>query len=514
MHSEHFTLNALYASALARFGDRSALRFDGTDLTYRQLLKQGYCLANALISQGIESDDRVALVMSNCTEFAIAEQGIIHAGAARVALNNMLGQAEMLYILADSNARVAVVGEEFFDLIANNRHQLPELEVVIGLAPPDRCPDGFRPWDDVIVEGDDRRPLVAVSPDNLAILAYTGGTTGQPKGVVHTQRTMCLNMLAHVIELGLQDDEKLLLTSPLPHSAGFLMLAGLIKGATHFVERRFDPEQVVTRISHQGITLTFMVPTMIYRILDWIGDRQFDLGSLRTILYGAAPITEDRLRQGLALLGPVFMQLYGQSEAPNFVTRLCREDHRPDPGHAHRLRSCGQPTAMAEVKILAEDGQEVATGDVGELVVRTPFNMVGYHGLPEKTAGTLIDGWLRTGDIARQDDAGYVYLLDRKNDMIITGGMNVYTTEVENAIQDQDGVGQVAVVGIPDDDWGEAVTAFIVPVPGTTLTGDCIIQHCRQTLSKYKVPKKVVFIEALPVTAFGKTDKKILRQHA
>lgn len=511
MSDEFVTLKTLYDGALNKFSDRVAVRFQDTDLTYRDLRRQAYRLGHALIECGVQPDTRVALLMSNCAEYAVADQGVIQAGAAKVPLNDMLGEQEIVYNLADSNARVAIVGPNFFEIVARNRNRLPELETIVGLAPAAECPEGFVAWSDFLERGKEHRPEVDVRPEHLALLLYTGGTTGKPKGVMHTQRSICFNMLSHVTEMDLQDDERLLLSSPLPHSAGFLMLAGLLKGATHFIESRFDPETVVRRIAEDKVTLTFMVPTMIYRVLDWLGSRRYDFDSLRTILYGAAPITEERLRQGLEVFGPVFMQLYGQSEAPNFVTRLRREDHQADDANAHRLRSCGQPVAMAQVRIVDERGQDVPRGESGEIACRTPYNMIGYHRLPEKTEETLVGGWLHTGDVARQDEDGYVYLLDRKKDMIISGGMNVYTTEVENAIQACPGVGQVAVVGMPDPDWGEAVTAFVVPENNTLAEAD-VITRCREQLSRYKVPKRVHFRDELPVTAYGKIDKKALRQ--
>ncbi len=508
------TLKPLYTNALRKHGDRTAVEFNGSTLSYRALLGQACRAAHGLIGAGIATGDRVALVMSNCLEYAVADQAIIQCGAAKVPLNDMLGEKEIRYILKDSNTRVAVVGPNFFDIISRNRAEWPELDLVVGLADAEDCPEGVLPWADFLARGSETPPDVIVQPDDLALIAYTGGTTGLPKGVLHTQRSVAVDMFSHCMEIGLQDDERLLLSSPLPHSAGFLMLAGLLKGATHFIERGFDPETVVRRIERDRVTLVFMVPTMIYRVLDWIGEDHYDLSSLRTVLYGAAPITVERLRQGLERIGPVFMQLYGQTEAPNFITRLRREDHRLDPDAIHRLTSCGQPVAMAEVRIVDENGREVPRGESGELAARTPYTMTGYHGLPDKTAETLVDGWLRTGDIARQDEDGYVYLLDRSKDMIITGGMNVYTTEVENAIQGCPGVGQVAVVGLPDPDWGEAVTAFVVRAPGAETRAQQIIDHCRDELSAYKRPKAVHFVDSLPLTAYGKLDKKALRAQA
>lgn len=510
--SSLLTLKPLYTNALHKYAERIAINCDENTLSYRQLLDEGCRFAHGLSAVGVTANVRVALLMSSCLEYAVADQGIIQSGGVKVPLNDMLGEKEIRYIIADSNARVLVVGPAFFDIVVRNRDAWPELEIVIGIAPGADCPDGFEPWEEFVSGQPKTPPDVASDPADLAVIAYTGGTTGQPKGVMLTQQSMVLNVLSHVVEMELLDDERLLLCSPLPHSAGFLMLAGLLKGATHFVESNFLPEIVVRRIENDGVTLTFMVPTMIYRLIDWIGDTRYNLSSLRSILYGAAPITLPRLRQGLALFGPVFMQIYGQTEAPNFITRLRRQDHRPDDDTAHRLASCGQPVAMAEVRIVDTDNRTLPVGEVGELAARTPYTMAGYHGLPDKTAETLIDGWLHTGDVAYQDADGYVYLLDRKKDMIISGGMNVYTKEVEDAIHSCPGISQVAVVGLEDADWGEAVTAFVVAADGVRPAESDVIEHCRSELSKYKRPKAVYFVDTLPLTVYGKHDKKALRK--
>jgi fatty-acyl-CoA synthase/long-chain acyl-CoA synthetase len=234
--------------------------------------------------------------------------------------------------------------------------------------------------------------------------------------------------------------------------------------------------------------------------------------SIRTILYGAAPITVERLKQGLEIFGPVFTQLFGQSEAPNFITRLKKSDHSLDPSKEKCLSSCGQPVLMSQVKIVDENGREVPRGVEGEIIAFTPYNMVGYHQASEKTEETLKNGWLYTGDLGVMDEEGYVYLLDRKKDMIISGGLNVYTSEVENVIQKHPGVSQVAVIGIPHPDWGEAVTAVIVPKVSNPPTVESIIDLCNHHLSKYKRPKEIMFMDSLPLTAYGKIDKKILRK--
>jgi fatty-acyl-CoA synthase len=507
-----FTLNTLYRNALNKYREKTALRFKGQSLSYGELKRSANRVAHALIRRGVKPNTRVALVMSNCLEYVISDMGLIQAGGTKVPLNDMLGEKEIGYILKDSGAEIAIVGRNFFTIIDKLRHELPGLQNIIGIAPKGFCPDGFVSWDEFLAGEPEDDVYVQIHPEDMAFIAYTGGTTGLPKGVVHSQENLVINLYSHMIELGMQDDEKILLMSPLPHSAGMVLLTGLLKGAEHWIEERFDPQLVLDRIDKDKITFTFMVPTMIYRVMDQIQGRLFDFTSLRTILYGAAPITVERLKQGLEIFGPVFTQLYGQTEAPNFITRLRKEDHCLDPQYAKRLRSCGQPVLMSQVKVVDENGNEVPRGEVGEIVTRTPYNMIGYYKQPDKTAETVKNGWLHTGDIGMMDEEGYVYLLDRKKDMIISGGMNVYTTEVENVIQKHPGVSQVAVIGIPHQDWGEAVMAIIVPKQGQSITEESIREHCAKELSKYKRPKEIRFIDTLPLTPYGKIDKKALRK--
>jgi fatty-acyl-CoA synthase/long-chain acyl-CoA synthetase len=487
------TLRSLLVGSIARFGDRPAVvGADGRTLSYRDLERFGDRLALALVAAGISPGDPVAVMMSNSVEWVVADQGILRAGGAKVPINPMLSASEMTYILADSGATVALVDET----LAGVAEQAGVARVI----------ELRREWDGLLAVDADRNTSVEVAPSDVALILYTGGTTGRQKGVVHLQGALALNLLAHDIEIGILDDERMLLTAPLAHSAGFLLHAGLLKGALHVLAPRFEAAAVIDSVIEHAITLLFLVPTMIYRLLD-SDHRVGEIGSLRTILYGAAPISPERLEQGLRRFGPVFMQLYGQSEAPNFLTRLTREDH--DVAHSERLTSCGRPATLVSIAVLDDDGRPLPVGEIGEICARAPYVMDSYKGMPEKTAETLRGGWLHTGDIGRVDADGFVYLLDRKNDMIISGGLNIYTTEVEQAIASA-GVTQVAVVGIPHPDWGEAVVAYIVA--GERIEDADVAAACEASLARYKHPKAVVRVDSLPMTAVGKVDKVALRR--
>lgn len=503
------SLKSLFVAGLDRFGDRPFLHHDGRTHTYAEITAQANRLAHRLRAAGVGPGVTVALLMSNRPEYVIADQAIVRCGAVRVALNDLLSAGEIDYILRDSDARVAITDLGMLDRTLGA--DAPQLSTIIITADAADCPGGTEPWAAALAGQPETVPEVEAGPDDLGVIVYTGGTTGQPKGVMHIQRRLTVNLLSHLVEMCLADDEILLLMSPLPHSAGFLLQAAMLKGAEVHLESKFDPDLVLQRISEDGVTLTFMVPTMIYRVLDQAHGKNLDLSSLRTIIYGAAPITRERLAEGLQMFGQVFMQVYGQSEAPNFVTRLRREDHTLDAGGADRLSSCGQAVAMVTVEVVDDDGRPLPRGEIGEIAVTTPYTMIGYRDKPEQTAKALRNGRLHTGDVGRMDDDGYVYLLDRKNDMIITGGMNVYSSEVENVVAVCPGVGQVAVIGVPHPDWGEAVVAFVVPDDSGTIDEEAFIAHCRRELSRYKNPKALRVLDALPTTVYGKVDKVALR---
>jgi fatty-acyl-CoA synthase len=503
----------LFIAALDRYGHRPAVVIGDTTWTYRHIVDHADRLARYLHDAGVGAGHPVVIAMSNRAEWIVADQAVMRAGAAKVALNSMLSAREVEYILNDSGAKVALVDRALFSRVAAaNAPKLVRLICVDDTESHDLRAVGWTDSLAVYPEGVGP-PTVSVTADDATMILYTGGTTGRQKGVVHTQRTLAWTAIAHLIELGLQDDERMLIVSPLPHATGFLAQAAMFKGALLYVEPGFDADLVLDRIAEDGITIVFMVPTMIYRVLDRAAGRELDVSSLRTLLYGAAPMALDKLVRGLELFGPVFMQLYGQSEAPDFIARLRREDHdltRPD-----LLNSCGQAATLMQMAVVDEDGNPVSVGEVGQVVASGPYVMRGYHDMPEKTAETVRDGWLYTGDVGRLDEKGYLFLLDRLNDMIISGGMNVYSAEVETVVQTCSGVEQVAVVGLADDDWGERVVAFVVSTAGGVGDVEEIRSTCRDHLASYKCPKEIHVVEDLPVTAYGKVDKKLLRlRHA
>lgn len=496
---------------ISRFGDRIAVVSGDEALTYADLDRRAARLASYLRSQGVRPGTPVAVAMSNCAEFVIADQALIKLGAAKIPINDMLSGEEIDYIIRDSGAVLVISDSGMYERIEPFKDAWPiHSYILTGRTVASLTPEVVA-WEDALKGSGDSRGSEARSPGDIGIILYTGGTTGRQKGVVHTQSGLAINMLAHAIEMGLRDDEVILVSTPLPHAAGLVAQAGLLRGARLVLTKGFDAARTVETMKQHEVTYAFMVPTMIYRLLDRVAEDSIQLPALRTILYGAAPMSRTRLEQGLELLGPVFMQLFGQTEAPDFLTRLTREDHL-DPA-SQRLVSAGRAATLVELAIAAPDGEHLPAGAVGEVIAKSPYVMSGYHNFPEMTAETLRDGWLHTGDLGWMDDEGYLYLVDRLKDMIISGGMNVYSTEVENALVGAPGVAHIAVVGVPHPDWGEAVVAFVVPSDGRSFDADHLDVIARERLAAYKRPK--LFVEhpgQLPLTPYGKVDKKELRR--
>ena len=505
------TMQSIFEQAFANYKDRVAIKFQNQEFTYSQLERVANRCSWAMIERGIEPGDTCGLLMSNCPEMVIADLAIMKAGSGKVPLNALLGENEIKYILKDSEAKILFVGANFFDIILRLKNDLPKLDYIVGISDPKDCPSEFIPWSYFISLQSDENPTPKSKPEDLCLLAYTGGTTGLPKGVFHNQRNGYINLCSHLIESEIRDGEKILVSTPLAHSAGLFTQTGWLRGATIVIEDGFNPTRILEIIEREKITFTFMVPTMIYRLLDQLKEKKYDVSSLNTIIYGAAPITVERLKEGMSAFGPVFVQFFGQTECPNFITKLSKEDHSLDPGKVDRLKSCGRPVLMSAVKVIDSEGKPVKIGEEGEIVVQSPYIMNEYYKLPDKTEETVRDGWLHTGDIGKIDEDGFVYLLDRKKDMIISGGFNVYSTEVENAIQKHEDVSQVAVIGVPDEDWGEAVIAIVIPKREGAIKEE-IIQFCGRYLSKYKRPKRIEFRSDFPLTPYGKIDKKELRK--
>lgn len=497
----HLCLSDLIEQAIRRYGDATALITTDERLSYRQLDERARQLAGFLQEKGIRRGERVALHLRNGAEYVIADLAILKLKAVKVPLNELMAPSELEYCLWHSEA-AAVISHASLPVAPTGMEQLA-VRISVADAQPARA--DWTNWDEAVSHSREFIPGLAAKPDDMALIAYTGGTTGHPKGVHHVQHRLALNLLAHVICGDVRADEVMLLTTPLPHSAGYHLQACLLQGGTIVLATRFDLESFVALANRHHVTWTFAVPTMLYRLFDYLAETGKMPGSLRTIVYGAAPMSKERLEEGLGTLGPVFLQLFGQTECPNYITTLSKADHL-DPG---LLPSCGRAVAMLDLRIRKSDGAIAGPGEVGEVEVSSPYSLVEYYKNPEATASAIKDGWLRTGDLGYLDRNRYLFLVDRAKDMIISGGMNVYSVEVEAALRQHEAIRDVAVIGCADADWGEAVVAFVVA--GRQVSEEELGAFAKTILSKYKVPKRFIFVEALPVTKYGKIDKKVLR---
>jgi len=492
----------------ARRPDRTALVVGDRTLTFGQLDARSSQVAQALRAAGVRTGDRVVFVEKNSAEFFEVMFGCAKLGAITVPMNWRLAPAEMCHIIADAQARAVVVGAEFFDDLEAIEDRLGGTDIVaIGEHP--RWPS----YHDLIAQYPAEDPGVATTSADTAFLIYTSGTTGLPKGVTLTNGNL-FSKTTGVVDLWRFDDDSVsLLVMPVFHMAGTgWALIGVYQGCRTVVLRDVDATAILDSIARHRITNMLLVPAVIQTLLATPGVDDTDFASVRAIVYGASPITEDVLRRGLDRIGCEFQQVYGMTETTGSITQLDAVDHDPvrRPG---LLRSCGKPYPWVHVRIVDDSGRDVPAGTVGEVWTRSAQNMAGYWNNPDATAATLTpDGWLKTGDIGFVDADGYLYLHDRKKDMIVSGGENVYPIEVENVLMAHPAVDDVAVFGVPHPRWGEAVHAVVVPAAGTSPTETELIAFARAHLAGFKLPKSIDFASQLPRTPSGKLLKRQLRE--
>ncbi|GAC1383262.1 MAG: fatty-acid--CoA ligase FadD8 [Acidimicrobiales bacterium] len=501
------TYGEILTESLRRHGDTVAfIDQDDSTMTFRAALDLFGRFRAVLAGFGITRGSAIGMLSTNRTDGWLAQWAGPANGARYTPMHPYASFDDHLYIAQDSDLSVLIVDPlhhlERGRLLAE---QLPGV-TILTLGPADY-------GQDLLALAREVEPLIGFDPDldpeDLAMIIYTGGTTGRSKGVMQTHRAIIANHTLQLAEWPFPKTPRFLALAPYSHATGWFLLGVLWRGGTVIMRNGFTVDGYIDAVERLGANMTFAVPTMIYTLLDDPRITEHDLSSMELIVYGAAPMSVPRLRQGIGLFGPVFLQLYGQSEAPNVVTTLLPDDHDLD--DELRLASCGRPAPGMTVKVLGSDDVEVPRGEVGELCIRGPLVMQGYHNKPEQTAETIRDGWLRTSDLALQDDDGYIRLVGRAKDMIISGGFNVYPAEVEAPILMHPGVEAVAVVGLPDDKWGEAVTAFVVPKPGMLPDPEEIIALVREKKGSVLAPKAVHYIDTIPVTSLGKPDKKVLR---
>ncbi|MFK7733373.1 MAG: AMP-binding protein [Pseudomonadales bacterium] len=498
----------LILQGLRRWPERDAIvDACGLALSYADLEQRIWQFAQALKAAGLQAGDGVAQLAANRVDTYVLMSACLASGIRYTPLHPMGSLDDQLYIINDANIAAVVVDVPFF---ADRGRELQSgMDSKITLFTLGDADFG----DNVIAQAELCSPVIIdyqPTCDDIAWLTYTGGTTGKPKGVILTQGAMAAKSLISLGEWQWPDDIRYLASSPISHAAGFLLIPTFLNGGKVYLLAGFDPDKVLNLIESEGINTLFLVPTMIYALLDLPRTRDSDLSSLESIIYASAPMSPTRLREALSLFGPVLMQCYGQTECIH-LTMMRKEEHSLE--HPQRLSSCGRPPAGIVMSLLNDEGEPVPQGEIGEVCVRGAAVMRGYWNKPEETAETLRGDWLHTGDLAYQDDEGFYYLVDRAKDMIISGGFNVYPKEVEDVLGSHPAVAMSAVIGIPDEKWGEKVAAMVILRPGETATDVELKELVKQRKGSVQSPKVIEFVEKLPLTALGKTDKKALRAH-
>lgn len=503
------SLDYLVRRSLFRHRDRVALAAGAREVTYGSLDERSDRLANALLGLGLCPGDRVATLLNNRIEFIEIEIATLKAAMVKAPINPRLAVPEIVAILADIEATALFVEPEFEAAIMDQRDRLPHLRLVASPAPRSR---GVQSIDALAAAGAAMRLAPSSGAADLALMRFSGGTTGRPKGIMHSGGSLVSIALSAIREYELRAEDRFLSVAHLSHGQNFLWPALFAAGARMVLMDRFDPEQVLRHIEQASITRLHMVPTMWSAVVDHPRFERHDVSTLRNIVYASAPMAVERVRQMLRIFGPRLTQVYTLSESAVITTMLRPEDHVVDgPDHVvRRLASCGREALDVTLRIVDEAGREVPRGEVGEIAVSSPGNMMGYWRLPEQTAETLRDDWVLSGDLGSMDEDGYVFLVDRKDDKIVTGALNVYPREVEEILYEHPAVRECAVVGVPDDQRGQIVKAFVVLRPdyaGDEAMARTLQDFVKQTIAPYKYPRAVEFVDALPRTPTGKLQR-------
>jgi acyl-CoA synthetase (AMP-forming)/AMP-acid ligase II len=485
--------------------------FEGRRLSFRAFADRVRRLTSGLYKLGLRHQDRVAILAMNCPEYLEVFGAAEWSGFVVATVNWRLAAPEIAYVLRDAAPRVLVFESQYTAVVESLRAELPGIEHWVCMG--GDVPAWAQAYESVVAEGELAGAPLSAAPEDLLCLIYTSGTTGRPKGCMITQHAHAFMADQSAAYQAMLPGDRALVIAPLFHvGARSQQLPMHQRGGTVVILRRFDATEVLQTIAAERITHVHMVPAMLQGVLDLPGHERYDTSSLKCIIYAAAPMPVPVLRRAITRFGHILVNGWGLTEAGNGAM-LPQHLHRPDgtPEEVGRLASVGQPTMGTEVIVADEEGRELPRGQVGELLLRSAGNMAGYWNNHPATVEALRGGWLRTGDMGRMDELGFVFLVDRKKDMIITGGENVYCREVEEALIEHPGLADVAVIGVADARWGEAVKAVAVRATGSAVTEAELIAHCKRLIAGYKCPKSVNFVDALPRLPSGKISKVELR---
>ena len=496
-----FPLSRVLQRACALYAERTAVVDGDERLSYAILAARASRLASALLGLGLEPGDRVAILEHNSARFLELHFGCARAGLVLVPLNYRLTGAEIAYMLGDAGVRVVFAGPAFLGLVESARDAGAQPEHVFVLA--QEASSGLPAYQELLSSANQRSDVAAVAPDDVALIYYTSGSTGVPKGV-------CID---GVLSLRLGPADVWMHTAPLFHMASGMLVWALPMVGGCQVAIPFEPTATLATMAAERVTASAAPMTILSMLAEQLGERRFDLSALRHLVYGGAPTPLPMIEKSFHSFGPVLSHVYAMTECTGFATFLGPEEHDfADPTGRARAASAGRGVELVDLRIV-DDGRDVAPGDVGEIIVSGPKIAQGYWGKPAETAAAFRDGWFHSGDLGRRDADGYLTIADRMSDLIKSGGESIYPIEIESILADHPSVEEVAVIGVPDDRWGEAVKAIVVPRLGHTIEPDTLIALCRERLAGYKVPKSIeTHHESLPKTGPGKIAKRRLRE--
>jgi acyl-CoA synthetase (AMP-forming)/AMP-acid ligase II len=494
------------------FSSRTAVVYKDVRLTYREFNERVNRLANGLVALGLKKGDRVAFLSSNRHHVLESFYACHKAGLVTVPLNARVSISEAVEMLNNSEPSALIVGEEFVETIKDARSQMSTVTHCVATA---HASSSMIDYETLLENASPDEPRADVGINDLVSIEFTSGTSGSLKAAMLTHRNFLSMSKKELLMPGLDLDRESVMchVAPVTHGTVAMVLPTIVRGACNLILPGFDPKALLETIQNEKVTHILLVPTMINFLLAHPDIKKYDLSSIRTILYAASPMPASRVKEALEVFGPVLIQNYGCHETSALVTYLPKEDHvhNGDPKRLKRLGSAGIPNMESEVRVVNEQGEEVQPGEIGEIIERGEDTMLGYWKDPELTAQTIIDGWVHTRDMATVDEDGYLYIVDRKSDMIISGGFNIYPFEVEEALYRHPAVFEAAVISVPDDQWGEAVKAVVVVRESMKVGEDELIEHCKKYLASYKKPKTVDFVGELPKNAHGKVLRRVLR---
>jgi len=505
-------LGRFVARSAQYWPDQPAILFADHSITFAELDTRSSRLANALLGLGLQKGDRVAVQSWNRPELIELETALYKSGLVKVALNARLSDDEVLETLGNAEPAVLISGpvhaerlHALADAVPSVRHR-----VLFGGTDP-----RFVSYEQMLSQASDVNPDVELADADLAVLHYTSGSTGKLKAAMQTMGNRMASLRKVLTgRMRVNPGDVLALAGPITHASGMFIQPFLSQGGSILLHERFEPEAFLASVATHRVTHTFVVPTMINMLLAVPDRARFDLSTLRSMTYGSAPMAPARIVEAWHAFGPILSQGYGAGETTGGLVALTIDDHREaiEQDKPERLASCGRPFSEARVCLVDDAGRNVPAGEIGEIVIAGPDVFAGYWREPELTSAALRNGWLHTGDLARADDRGYLYIVDRKKDMIISGGFNVYPAEIETVLYQHPAVYEACVVGVPDPVWGESVKAVVVLREGASAQANDLIQHCAERLADFKKPRSVDVVAELPKNANGKLSRKAVRE--